>query len=329
MSALSLIALLVLLWNLGRGPIRINFLRPYIIQALTNETSSYDLAVESVNLELVHSVQPVKIIARNVSFKAKNGDYLVEAPRLSLSFSARALLKGMLAPSSVRVEDPKMFIQNVYGLKENEGQTVEDKRSVNLKKLEFLFGQFEGFLERFNSSERLYMESFINSIEIDNGTLQVNEVETGHQFTLANLNFLFERGLADFVIRTDSAVQFENRTSALDMEVKYRLLNDELLYTLSFSDLVVTDLYDILVPDRENIRGIDIPVNGQLSAIIDFGSMLKHKEQFADTISNNIKDISFVIDGGKGKIGFGDSSDFDYEVSSFNLSGRSSLIFFR
>lgn len=89
-SALSLIALLVLLWHLGKGPVKVNFLRPYIIQALTNETADYDLSVGSVNLELVHSVQPVKIIAKDVQFKDKEGEYLVEAPRLSLSFSARA-----------------------------------------------------------------------------------------------------------------------------------------------------------------------------------------------------------------------------------------------
>ena len=100
-----------------------NFLRPYIIQALTNETADYDLSVGSVNLELVHSVQPVKIIAKDVQFKDKEGEYLVEAPRLSLSFSARALLKGMLAPSSITIERPRVQITASYGLKGGEGET--------------------------------------------------------------------------------------------------------------------------------------------------------------------------------------------------------------
>ena len=122
-SALSLIALLVLLWHLGKGPVKVNFLRPYIIQALTNETADYDLSVGSVNLELVHSVQPVKIIAKDVQFKDKEGEYLVEAPRLSLSFSARALLKGMLAPSSITIERPRVQITASYGLKGGEDET--------------------------------------------------------------------------------------------------------------------------------------------------------------------------------------------------------------
>lgn len=107
----------------GQGAGESEFLRPYIIQALTNETADYDLSVGSVNLELVHSVQPVKIIAKDVQFKDKEGEYLVEAPRLSLSFSARALLKGMLAPSSITIERPRVQITASYGLKGGEDET--------------------------------------------------------------------------------------------------------------------------------------------------------------------------------------------------------------
>lgn len=364
-SALSLIVLLVLLWNLGKGPIKINFLRPYIIQALTNDTSTYDLSVGGVYLELVHSVQPVRIMVKNVAFKAKNEEYLIDAPKLSLSFSARALLKGLLAPSTIAVENPTINIRNVYGLKKKHRQkvleaqkleaekdekalevaqkagvedkvsdekkpdevqkvelTLEEQREIQLKKLEFFFAQFEDFLQRFNSSEQLYMESFINNIEVVDGTLNVFEVETGQKFNFQNMNFLFERGVADIVLRADSAVKFDEGTSGIDAELKYRLLNDEVKFTVNFSDLVVKDLYDALVINKGDIRAIDIPVNAQFSALIDFGQMLKAKDQFADNISNNIKAISFAIEGGAGKIGFGDSADFDYEVSSFNLQGK-------
>ena len=319
-SALSLIALLVLLWHLGKGPVKVNFLRPYIIQALTNETADYDLSVGSVNLELVHSVQPVKIIAKDVQFKDKEGEYLVEAPRLSLSFSARALLKGMLAPSSITIERPRVQITASYGLKGGEDETdavnadtagadengaagageagaggkavmrggkaaMRDGKAVmrggkavmrggkalaadtgekkggkkigdaggkaggrirtgrdgkplspealqerrerrraarTLKKLEFYFTQFEDFMERFNSPERLYLESFINNISVTDATLDMTEAETGQQFTFTDMDFAFERGIADIIIRADSAVRFENRTSALDMTLKYR-----------------------------------------------------------------------------------------------------------
>ena len=321
MSALSLIALLVLLWNLGKGPIKVNFLRPYIIEALTNETSSYDLSVGSVNLELAHSLQPINIIAKDVSFKANDNSYLVEAPRLSLSFSARALLKGMLAPSAINIEKPQIMVKNVYGLKKAEVENKELHREVNLKKLEFFFTQFEDFIARFNSDEQLYLENFINDIDITGATLTVHEVETGQQFSFTDMNFFFDREFTDLRLRADSAVEFENRTSGIDMIIKYHLLNDEVTCSFNFSDLVITDLYDLLVADKTAVRAVDIPINGQFGAVIDFGKVLQNKSSFADTIVNSINQFNFAIEGGKGKIGFGDSEDFDYDVSSFNLKG--------
>lgn len=334
-SALSLIALLILLWHLGKGPIQVNFLRPYIMQALTGETSGYDLSIGKVNLELVHSVQPLKIIANDVQFKDKNSKYLIEAPRLSLSFSARALLRGMLAPSSVAVEQPKIEITASYGIKNTtetpseqhidkvrKNDTTEKHAADNLKKLEFYFSQFEDFMERFNSPEHLYLESFINSIDVTGAELRLTEADTGSIFTFADMDCSFERRITDFLIKADSVVKFENRASALDMELNYHLATDEVRYTLNFSDLVITDLYDILVPVKKDIRAVDIPLNGKLSALIDFGNVLKNKDSFAENIGSNIKDVSFAIEGGRGKIGFGDSEEFDYNVSSFNLDGR-------
>ena len=321
MSALSLIALLFLLWNLGKGPIKVNFLRPYIIQALTNETSSYSLSVGSVNLELAHSLQPISIIAKDVTFKSNDGNYLIDAPRLSLSFSARALLKGMLAPSAINIEKPQMQFKNIYGLQKNEVENQELQREVTLKKLEFFFSQFEDFIARFNSAEQLYLESFINDIDITDASLIIQEVETGQQFSLTGMNFFFDRELLDIRLRADSAIKFEDRTSAVDMVLKYQLLNDEVRCSFNFSDLVVTDLYDILAADKSTLRTVDIPINGQFSAIIDFGKVLKNKTTFAETISNSIKELSFAVEGGQGKIGFSEDKNFDYNVSSFNLAG--------
>lgn len=342
-AALTLIGFLILLWHLGRGPVQVNFLRPYIIEALTNETSSYDLSVGAVNLELVHSVQPVRVIANDVMFSAKEGDFSVKAPRLSLSFSARALLKGLIAPSAVSLEGPEIRVTTVYGLKANpnghsalaeadtpemkqkneeDTASAEEKRAVALKKLEFYFTQFEEFMERFNSPERLYMESFINSIAVERGRLTVNEAETGEIFSFEDLSFLFERGVTDILIKAESAVKFENRTAGLDVSLFYRLVNDEVRLKLGFSDLVVTDLYDILAPEKGKVRAVDIPVNGELMARFDFGNVLQNKDKFADVIVSNIKDVSFEIEGGAGKIGFGESKDFDYDVSSFDFKGR-------
>ena len=321
-SALSLIALLFLLWNLSKGPIEVNFLKPYIVQALTSDDASYDLEVESVNLELVHSVQPIKIIAKNVVFEDKEDLFHVNAPRLALSFSARALLKGFLAPSSINIEKPYIEIKTLYGIEVEEGESNKNAKDVNLKKLEFYFEQFEEFMHRFNSEEKLYMESFINIIVISDATLLMNEVDMNRQFIFEDMDLSFNRFIADIKIKLDSAVRFEDRVSAVDMMLAYRLYTDELVYNANFSDLVITDLYSALFSKSGELRMVDVPVNGKFNVVIDFGNILKDKEHFADNIGSNIKEVGFSIEGGKGKIGFGQSKEFDYDVSSFNLEGK-------
>ena len=328
-SALSLILFLILLWHLGKGPIKVNFLRPYIMQALTNETSSYDINIKSVNLELVHSVQPIKIIAKDVSFKDNENTYEINAPRLSLSFSARALLKGLLAPSSINLETPSIKIVTSYNKNSSDTPTLPTPtdnsptlNEANLKKLEFYFKQFEDFLERFNSPEKLYIESFINDIKISNAQISMKEIETNKQFQLKDADIFFSRGITDISLKIDSLVKFEDQISGMDMSLKYRLLNGEVTYKFNFSDLIITDLYNLITPTKGDIQFVDVPVNAQLTAIIDFGNVLKNKEHFADNLSSNIKTLDFSIEGGQGKIGFLDNKDFDYQVSSFNLKGN-------
>ena len=323
-SALSLILALILFWHLGKGPIEVNFFRPYIIQALTNETSSYEIDISSVNLELTHSVQPIKITAKNVVFKDNEKLYNITAPKLSLSFSARALLKGLLAPSSISIDSPKVEILASYGFNttEENTNTLPTPKEANLKKLEFYFEQFEDFLERFNSSEKLYIESFINEIDITNANVVINEIETKQQFIFTGADISFLRGLTDIKIKAISAIKLQDRVSSIDTSLNYHLFNDEVTYKFNFSDLVLTDLYDALVPIKGDLQAVDIPISGEMTAIIDFNNILKNKEHFADFLGANIKEINFSIDGGDGKIAFLGNKDYDYNVSSFKLNGK-------
>lgn len=92
-----LVLLLLFIWQLYRGPVAVPFLKPYIIKALNHDDSEYQVTVDAVNLELVRSIQPIKIIANNVVYKKNNGTFIINAPKTSVSFSIRALLRGVIA----------------------------------------------------------------------------------------------------------------------------------------------------------------------------------------------------------------------------------------
>ena len=125
-----LLFLLYALWILYKGPLSVDFLKPYIVQALNSQDTEYSMSIGEVNLELVRSIQPVKIIAKDISLRKNDDKFSIKAPSLSLSFSVRALLKGIIAPSSVTVDRPKISIFTTYGVEKEKTNEINKKKRL-------------------------------------------------------------------------------------------------------------------------------------------------------------------------------------------------------
>ena len=116
--------ILLLVWQLYKGPIEVPYLKPYIIKALNSDEATYQISLDSVNIELVRSIQPIKIIANNIVFKKNDDSFIINAPRTSLSFSIRALLRGIIAPSSIEVDGPRIYAFMNYGVEQNKENEI-------------------------------------------------------------------------------------------------------------------------------------------------------------------------------------------------------------
>ena len=183
--------LLLFIWQLYRGPIELPFLKPYMIRALNHDDTQYQVSVESVNIELVRSIQPIKIIANNVVYRKTDDSFIINAPKTSVSFSIRALLRGIVAPSSMVVNNPSIYIFNNYGIDKSNTQ------EVNKKKIAYYFDAFEDFIERFNSSDNLYPESYIDEVSVRNASVELHEVDLGRKWVFSDVNYHLERNLTN------------------------------------------------------------------------------------------------------------------------------------
>lgn len=307
-----LLSLLYLLWILYQGPLSVPFLKPYIMQALNSEDAAYSMNIGEVNLELVRSIQPVKIIANDVIFRKNDENFTVNTPKLSLSFSIRALLKGIVAPSSVTFENPRLAIFTSYGVE-------QDKvNEVNKKKVQFYFDWFEGFLERFNSKDDIYPESFINEITVYNAEVEFHEVELGRLWRLKDVNFSFERNLTNLDISANGLLDMKDRLATLQIGADYQLFRDKLGLSFEFDDLVLSDLWH---NDDENGLKINVPVKGQIKADIDFKKMLERQDDIINGLDAALEKISFNVTGSDGEVLFNDQEKFNYAIDSFVLDG--------
>ncbi|MBQ8436304.1 MAG: AsmA-like C-terminal domain-containing protein [Alphaproteobacteria bacterium] len=318
-GAAFLAFLLIFLWQLYRGPIEVPFLKPYIIKALNHDDSSYQVSLDTVNIELVRSIQPIKIIAKNVTYRKNDDTFIVNAPNTSVSFSIRALLHGVIAPSSINVNDPAIYIFTSYGVNKT------SDNNLTRKKLEYYFDGFEEFIERFNSEDNSYSESYINEIRVNNAEVEFHEVELGRKWMLSDLNYYFERGYSDIGTGFNASLKLnENSSTTIGLDANFTPLTSKLNLQLYFADLIPADLFDNILEEKlqQKLYSVKLPINGRIESIVDFNEVRKNKDDVYKSVDTAFKKISIAIEGGQGDIRFSDKEEYNYAISSFMLGGE-------
>lgn len=311
-GVILLLSLLYCLWVLYKGPLSVPFLKPYIMQALNSENTEYSMSIGDVNLELIRSIQPVKIIAKDVNFRKNDDTFSVYTPSLSLSFSVRALLNGIIAPSSVSIHNPKVSIFTTYGL---EAGKINE---LNKKKFELYVDWFEKFLERFNADEKIYPESYIQEIEIEDAEVEFHEVDLAHLWQFKDVDFSFERNFLNLELKAGGVLDLKDRLASLYISGIYKPSNNELALKTEFFDFLPADL--IVSPENTSFR-IDVPIDGSIVTLLDFNKVLAHRDNLIESLDGAIKSINFNIQGHAGEVVFNEEEKFNYAIDSFILDG--------
>ena len=309
--------LLLFIWQLYRGPIELPFLKPYMVRALNHDDAEYQVTVDSVNIELVRSIQPIKIIANNVVYRKNDGSFIINAPKTSVSFSIKALLRGVIAPSSMEALNPTVYIFNTYGVDK------ENINDVNKKKIAYYFDSFEDFIERFNSDDNFYPESYINKISVKNAEVELHEVDLGRKWIFSDLNYLLERNLTNISMDVSALMKLNNQVASVGVEAEYRMLNNKLAFEFYFSDLVPNALAETFL-DKNTADGfykINLPVSGRVATVIDFNEVIKYKDDIMKSVDTAFEKIDFQFEGGRGNIMFNEDAAYNYNIAAFLLEG--------
>ncbi len=316
-GVIFLVMLLILIWQLYRGSITVPFLKPYIIKALNHDDTEYQVTLDSVNLELVRSIKPLRIIANNVAYRKADGTVVINAPKTSVSFSIKALLHGIVAPSSVDVYKPRVYIFTTYGVDKDK------KESVNQKKLEYYFDGFEDFLERFNSDDQSYPESYINDINIIGAEVEFHEVDLGKKWVLSDVNYRFDRGFSKLETEINALLKFNEVPSSLGLEAVYRPGVNKLALQFYFADLVPANLAELLSGEvKAEPYKIDLPLNGKIDALISLDEIVKNRRNLVDSLDTAVENIRFSIEGGQGHVAFSDNPAENYNIGALTFNGE-------
>ncbi|MDP7543681.1 MAG: hypothetical protein QF758_03595, partial [Alphaproteobacteria bacterium] len=111
-AALAGAAILVALlsWRLAGEPVSLAFLTPYLQDALRAEDGSFRFELEDTVLTWAGWERTLDIRLVGVKAVGPEGDILAEVPELSVSLSAGAMMRGLVAPTSIDVLGPKIDV---------------------------------------------------------------------------------------------------------------------------------------------------------------------------------------------------------------------------
>ena len=314
------IVVLLFMWTLYKGPISIPYLKPYIVEALNYDESEYNIGIGDVNLEFVRSIQPLRITANNVSVKKNDDNLSIVAPKLYLSFSLRALLKGIIAPSDIKIDKPTMYIFADYGV------VSEDTNQITKRKLEYYVEKFNEFLNNYNSPDKIYPESFVNNITITDGEVEFHEVSLGRKWVFSDLNFEFNRNVVNLELNANSLINLNDKIASIGFESEYHTSSDILDLEVYFSDFIASDIFKLST--KENSQGrfsdlsIDVPLNGKIDTSINLYDILKNPSKVSSYLESAIEKINFELDGGAGYIAFSKDATYNYPIEELFLSGE-------
>lgn len=310
--------LLLFIWQLYKGPIAVPFLKPYIIQALSSSDDSYDISLENVNIELVRSIQPIKIIANNVVYKKQDESFIINAPRTSVSFSIRALLRGIIAPSSIEVDAPSIYAFTEYGIEKTKPQ------DVNKKKIEYYINMAEDFLEKYNSDDKYIAENYINSIQIKNANMEFHEVDLGRKWVISDVNYGFEKEFDALHTEASGLIDINGKIASAGIESKLNTQTKAMDLKVYFSDIIPADIVNNFVEEskQKELYQIHVPIGGEISSRIDLNKILAEKDNVVEGLDKGIKEINLKLEGGQGYIEFNEDENMKYNMSSFSTEGK-------
>ncbi len=110
MLAAFAIVLAAVAWRLSSGPLSLGFLSPYLKDALTYGETGLSADVQDTVLTWGGFDHTLEIRAIGVRLIRKDGRLLASIPQISVRFSAKALLRARLAPTSFEVIGGKALI---------------------------------------------------------------------------------------------------------------------------------------------------------------------------------------------------------------------------
>lgn len=187
-------------WRLSQGPLSLQFLLPYAKEILQDDNSPVQVEVQDIFLTWAGWQRALDVRAENVSFRTVEGERLARIREVSVSLSFRALLQGVVAPTSLEVIRPRMLLVRSeagdieFGMTEADGDAAEDEASGENARGDRPSNLLPVLLDGLSGNPRAGSRlRFLDRITVVGGALRVQDQQLGITWGARQADFSIQR----------------------------------------------------------------------------------------------------------------------------------------
>ena len=290
----------VLGWRLSQGPITLSFLTPYIEEALSAPDRGFTLKLDRTVLAWGGWERTLDLEGMGIHIIDPTGQLLLTLPQISLHLSARGLIEGVVAPTSLEIDGARLHLRRNADGKfalELADESVSEARS---NVLPVMLGDMLSLPERGRPI------SFLRRITITGADLAVEDSHWDTSWKAQMPRLVLERDAAGLRASATLELHVADAVSHFELSGLYSAATQVLGMQLAFSDLNPATFAGA-APQLASLEHFALPFEGKIRAAI--------------TLDGVLDSLNFDVTAGKGRLVLRNLYPEDLKVTSFAAKG--------
>ncbi|MDH3597699.1 MAG: DUF3971 domain-containing protein, partial [Rhodospirillales bacterium] len=310
LGVLAAAALLVgvTVWRLSEGPLRVDFLTPYLETALAGGEKAPKVEIGETVLTWADWARTVDLRARAVRLSDASGFTIANLPDVSVNLSLRALVQGVIAPTEIEVAGARVTLVRWsdgsfdFGLDPAETESAEPSAQADLS---VLVPEILKELLSDPSPERPM--SFLETARIVDGSLTVIDRKLGAVWRAPAAGIEIRRDGDGLAGEMDLTLALGEQTADVEAAFRHDKAAGTSVFLTRFSGLRFEALAS-LVPSLAPASGLQVALDGSLTAVLGAGGRLRS--------------LAFGLNGGPGSLSLPEWLPEPLPVQGLELHGR-------
>lgn len=303
LAAGTVILTAVLAFRLSQGPVPVNFLSRYVVEAIEGIDPGIDVAIGDTVLIWSTTGETLQLRARGVHVHGPDGEDRASVPELSIALSIPALFHGLIAPSNlevyglrvrlVRTEEGKIQFGNSGPEPSVESAPpdaappspgpIQGSAALSNDAIKALIGLFAG------APDPTLRGSYLRRISVVDAEFILDDQKTGHVWRAPEAHLSIVRDQAGAEGRVALAVDVLGSRPRLDVSVRYKPGDTTLAVEANLTDLdpavIATAVAEPLVAP---LGALEAPLVGKARASVG--------------LDGSVQSVALTLDAGAGRI---------------------------